>query len=40
MTLGPAPDYKPDKIRRCCLCNCKLKPHEYQMCDRCDFQTG
>lgn len=24
----------------CCLCGKKLKDHEYQICDDCDFQTG
>ena len=36
----PAPDHKPGKIRRCQLCQGELKPHEYQMCDSCDMQTG
>lgn len=36
----PAPDFKPGLHRPCCLCHGQLKPHEYQMCDGCDFQTG
>jgi len=39
LEFGPAPDHEPGKIRRCCLCQGRLKTHEYQVCRDCDLQT-
>jgi len=39
LEFGPALGHEPVKIRLCCLCQGKLKAHEYQICRDCDFQT-